>query len=330
QVELACGTRIAASNFQVKDGRATVVTLGGKQLQLDARRVSSVRFLPQDERVRELWNSIVASRPKGDAVVVRKGGDGKPIVLDFLEGAVRDVSSASIQFDFEGDTLQINRSRVRVEGIVYYEPAQRAPPQAVCQVEDAGGDLWRATRLSIDGDALSLETPTGLSHSVPLARVRTMDFSLGKIVYLSDLAAIKESWQPFVAVGAPSPETRRLFQIRRDEGLGGGPLALGETQFRKGLAMHSRSEITFRLPGSFSRFVATCGIDTRLKRPGNVRLEVRGDDKVLLDREISAESGAAALDVDISGSGRLTILVDYGQGLDIGDQLIMGGARVIR
>ena len=67
-------------------GRATVTFANGEPLTTSTRAIRSVRFFAQSDRERDMWNEIVASNPKGDAVVVRKGGDGKPVSLDFLIG----------------------------------------------------------------------------------------------------------------------------------------------------------------------------------------------------------------------------------------------------
>jgi hypothetical protein len=121
-----------------------------------------------------------------------------------------------------------------------------------------------------------------------------------------------------------------MFGLRKNTSYSGRPLMLGETTFRKGLALHSRSEVAYRLPGDFSRFVATVGIDPSQRSRGHVRLEIRGDDRLLFDEPIPGSDEPRAIELNTSGVGRLTILVDYGEGLDIGDQLILGNARLIR
>lgn len=329
-IELIDGTLISALNYEVKSGRATVKLPGDQSLSLSARSVRSVRFLQQDEPVAELWTNILAGALKGDAVVVRKGGDGKPVKLDYLEGIIQDVSAAKVQFDFEGDVVPVNRQKVRVEGLIYFQPKTQSLPGPVCRVDTTGGARWMASDLRFEKDAIKLTTPTGVDVGVPLSRVTNLDFSLGKIVYLSDLTPIKKTWQPFFGVSKTTTGAAAMFDARGDENFAGEPLQLGDQPFRKGLAMHSRSELTYRLPDAYSRFEAVVGIDPAQRSFGNVRLQIEGDGKVLYDKPIAGDQPPESLELDISGVGRLTILVDYGEGLDIGDQLILGGARVIR
>ncbi len=329
-IELIDGTLISALDYRVKSGRATFKLSGDESVSLSARNVRSVRFLEQDETIAPLWSNILAAALKGDAVVVRKGGDGKPVKLDYLEGVIQDVSSAAVQFDFEGDVVPVNRQKVQVEGLIYFQPKSQSLPKPVCRIDTAAGDRWMAADLRIENDAIELTTPTGVDVNVPLSRVTNLDFSLGKIVYLSDLAPIKKTWQPYFGVSKSTTGAAAMFDAKSDENFAGEPLQLGDQTFRKGLALHSRSELTYRLPDAYSRFEAVAGIDPGQRSYGNVRLQIHGDGKVLYDKAIAGDRPPEPLELDITGVGRLTILVDYGEGLDIGDQLLLGGARVIR
>ena len=147
---------------------------------------------------------------------------------------------------------------------------------------------------------------------------------------MSDLEPVKEAWQPYLGAASVSDSTRRLFAIRRDQNFHGEPIRLDEQEFRKGLAIHSRTEVSYRLPGEFGRLQAVIGIDASQKSHGNVRLEIRGDNRVLLDQTVAGNQPPQQVELDISEVGRLTILVDFGEGWDIGDQLLLGGARIIR
>lgn len=323
-LDLIDGSRLAISQFSVKSGKASATLANGQPFELPVAQLSRVQLLAQDEAIVKLWRDVTTAKLTGDAVVVRKGDK-----LDYLEGAVGDVSDASIAFTLDGDTINVNRQRVKVEGIVFYRPTT-AKTQPICRVHLVDGAAWSAKSLALEGVNLTLTTVGGLEQTVPLADVSLFDFSLGKIVFLSDLQPLKADWQPYLATANLSAAAKQMFGLRRDQNFAGKPLMLGETTFRKGLAVHSRGEVAYRLPGEFSRFVATVGIDPAHRSRGNVRLEIRGDDRVLFDAPIAGGDASQQLDLDVAGVGRLTILVDYGEGLDIGDQLLLGQARLIR
>jgi hypothetical protein len=329
-VELVDGSLVPADDYQVKSGKATLAVVDADPLSLSARHVKVVRFLPQDDRLRAMWDEITAGTPKGDIVVLRKGGEAKPETLDFLEGVIRDVSPATIQFEFDGDVVAVNRAKNRVEGLIYFQKANPALAKSVCRVDDTAGAKWSVKSLQLEGETLRLTTPTGVEASLPLARAVQLDFSLGKIAWLSDLVPLKKSWQPYLAVVNSSASAAPLFDVRRDRNFSGGPLVLGEETFRKGLAVYSRTELTWRLPDKFSRLEGVAGIDPSQRSLGHVRLEIRGDDRVLFDKEIAGEAPPQPFELDTTGVGRITILVDYGKGLDLGDQLILANMRLVR
>jgi hypothetical protein len=121
-----------------------------------------------------------------------------------------------------------------------------------------------------------------------------------------------------------------FYAPRSDQNLASKPLQLDGKQYPKGLALHSRTEMVYRLPGRFSRLKAIAGIDDGVRPQGNVRLVVRGDDKVLLETTLTGADPPQPLDLDISGVRRLAILVDFGGEMDAADHLDLCNARIIK
>ena len=298
-IELVDGSLVRATSYVAKSTRATVTLPDGETFDISSRAVRSVRFLEQSEAEQQQWGEIVASNPKGDAVVVRKGGDGKPVTLDFLEGALRDVSDATVQFEFEGDLIPVNRSKVQVAGLIYYQRDGARQPKVMCRIDTVTGNRWMATDVRLVNESIEFTSVGGVKRELPLAGISRFDFSLGKIAFLSDLDPVKKTWQPYLGSASISPSTRALFDVRRDQNFAGEPIQLGEREFRKGLAVPSRTKISYRLPGEFSRFQALVGIDPGQKNPGHVRLEIRGDNRVLLDEAIAGDAAALPLELDI-------------------------------
>jgi hypothetical protein len=131
----------------------------------------------------------------------------------------------------------------------------------------------------------------------------------------------------------------RLYEPRRDQSLLGGALRLGRTDaegrlghahFEKGLSLHSRCEVVYRLPTTFRQLVAETGIDPRVRDGGKVKFIVIGDEKRLFESELVRGEAAKSLRIDLSGVNRLTILVDFGRDLDVGDFVNLGDARLLK
>jgi hypothetical protein len=173
-------------------------------------------------------------------------------------------------------------------------------------------------------------TPLGLEITCPCEQVVRIDFSQGKIVYLSDLEPESIEWTPYFGSAQQPPALARLFAPRTDRGLEPGPLLLDGKRYEKGLALHSRTRLVYRLPGRFRRFKATVGIDDRVRPRGNVRLAIHGDERLLLETTITGTDPPQQLDLDLTGVRRLAILVDYGDDLDLADHLDLCDARVVK
>ena len=109
-------------------------------------------------------------------------------------------------------------------------------------------------------------------------------------------------------------------------------LRVSETirNFDKGLAIHSRSEIVYRLDGQFRRFVALAGIEPGHIPQGNVTLVIYGDNSQLFESTVAGTAEPISLDIDISNVQRLKILVDFGDDLDIADHLILCDGKVTK
>jgi hypothetical protein len=132
------------------------------------------------------------------------------------------------------------------------------------------------------------------------------------------------------------PEKRilQLYAPRRDASFEGSGLWLGEgsdmRQYEKGLSIHSRSVLIYRLQDAHRKLTADVGIDSRLRGRGNVVLVIKGDDTELLRRSIAGEDPPLPLDLNIEGVRRLEILVDFGETLDVADHLNLCNARIIK
>jgi hypothetical protein len=131
-------------------------------------------------------------------------------------------------------------------------------------------------------------------------------------------------------VGGPaSTKAENLFfQPRLNRSLEPGGLRLGDHVYAKGLAMHSRSELVFRLPGDFRRLQALAGIDDAVRPGGNVRLSIYGDDRLLLEEVITGRDKPRRLDLDIRGVARLKIVADF-NGDEVSDHLDLCEARIL-
>ncbi|MFP6670385.1 MAG: NPCBM/NEW2 domain-containing protein, partial [Pirellulaceae bacterium] len=145
-----------------------------------------------------------------------------------------------------------------------------------------------------------------------------------------DLEPETIKWTPYIFTGQVNERLTRLYRPRRDRTLSGKTLVLANQSFPKGLAIHSRTEMTYRLTDEFQVFQSLVGIDPALGENGDVDLVVMGNGKQLFRKTITGRDEAMELKIDVRGVSRLTILVDFGEQLDIGDHLLLCNARLIK
>lgn len=325
-VELTDHSLLAATDYQVTGGTAHVVLVGGARVEVPSRAIRWVRFQAaseRDEKSNKQWSEIVESKLTADLLVVRKKGS-----LDYLEGVLQDFNGESLKFELDREPMNVKRPKI--EGLVYYHSAADALSEPICEVVAIGGTRLFARSVRLSDGQFKIVTVAGAIVAFPAEQASELDFSAGKIRYLSDLETETAEYTPFFASKEPLPVLADFFRPRQDVGLEQGLLKLDGKTYRKGLAVHSRSRLAYRLPGEFNRFLAVVGIDDGVREGGNARLEIKGDGKSLWQGTVPGTEPAQNVDIAIAGVRRLEIIADFGDDLDIADHVDLCDAKVTK
>ena len=331
-------SRLQATTYEVNSSEATVTLLSGETVSIPTRAIDWVRFKSQSEELAKAWERLTSVPADGDRLVVRRSVDqadpnGGPATkvesLDFLSGVLFDITAESLKFEFNGQTIDVGRPKA--EGLIYHHAAGRTLPAPLCVIQTVNGDTWNTRSVELTGDQLAIVSVSGAKHTLPLAQAKLLDFSAGKIVYLSDLEPESTQWRSFFGGKNELASLKQLFAPRRDRNFEGGPLKLGGETFEKGLALHSYSELVYRLPGTFRKLAATAGIDDSLGENGHVILRIYGDKTLLLEQSIAGSAKQPLpIELDMQGVRKLRIEVDFGENLDIADHLNLCDIRVLK
>lgn len=322
-VELVDGSSLVGTDWSVQGGKGRLTLPGGQVLELATQHVNWVRLQARTEAEAAEWAKIVDASPDSDLIVTRKGN-----TIDSHKGILRDINDATVRFEVDGEVLPVKRANVL--GLVYFHARGPAMPEPVCRLTDTTGSSWAARTVRLTGEELAWTTPAGIAVKRSLKDLVRIDYSQGKILYLSSMKPESVTWTPFFGMAKEMPALREFFGPRVDRGLTLGLIELDKKSHPKGLALHSRTELVYRLPGRFRRFKALAGIDDRVQPYGNVHLVVRGDERVLWEGSVVGGEPAKPLDLDLTGVRRLTILVDYGENLDTADHLDLAEARILK
>jgi hypothetical protein len=319
-VELADGSRFPATSYLAKDGKVTLTLTDGAQLAVSVKQVRSVRYSKLDDPEAE----ASATEATGDLLGIRKRDN-----VDFLEGAIGDVTKEAVHFTVDGQSIPVNPSRV--DSLVYAgRAANGAGPAPACIMEETSGASLKAKSIELADGKLRLVLLAGGTIERPLDVVRRLDFSAGRLTYLSDLKPESVEWTPFFDLGKQSPALARFLGPRFDRGREDPVMRLDEKAYKRGVSLTSRTKMVYRLPAQSKRFRALAGIDDGVGNLGSVQLVIQGDDRQLYSGKHTGNDPPVDLDLDLAGVRRLTILVDFGDDLDVADHLNLCEARIVK
>ena len=266
----------------------------------------------------EAFTNAVADPPEGtDLLFARRG-----------EGVVR-VSAEVVGFGADQVRVKVSGTEramplARVHGIVFGDYSGAAPdlqPNPRARVFAADGHQVEGTLVSVDGETWRVRIDEGAEFAIPDADVQRVRIASDRMVFLSDLeyeleqtAALDRVWQPLV-----------------DHGPGGGPIVVGGKAFARGLVLFPRTVMRFAIDGRFDALEATLGFDEGAGPGAHAVFRVVGDDRVLYDSGPFPRSRqATALHLPVTDVQQLTLEVDFGDGLDLGDVCAFAGARLVK
>ncbi len=323
-IVLADGSRLWGATINVIEGKASIKSRTGEtEWSLPGRSLASVRFVEASPEIDEQWDEIEAMNHSTDVLVVNREDS-----LDYLEGVIGDLTGETVQFDLDGDELSVKLSKVA--GLLFYQAPGATPTESVCRVLGRDDTSLVASHIGLESDGLHVTTTSGVELDLPWSDVRYIDFSLGKVAFLSDLQPEVERWTPYFEARQLPSTTAEYYKPRRDLAFDGQPLLLAGQTYSRGLAIRSRTELVYRLPGKYRRFIAVAGIDDRMRPLGHVKFQVYADQQMLLDREISGGDEPLPVDINLTGATRLRVVVDFGQDLDISDHFNLCDARIVK
>lgn len=312
-LRLADGSRFPAAIGPGGEKSLSVVRPGAAPQPIDLEALESITVgEPTGEARARLDEALGASAPSADAVVVSRGD--KVMVLS---GALQGVNAAGVRFHWNGQDVELPWARVAGLRI-----ARNTPRGASHKVVCADGRVF-AGRVR-DGDARRLTVQSGTLGAIELSwdEVARVDCLSERLVFLSDLKPAGYVFEPFFD---------RTWDYALDASLTGRPIRVGGRAYTRGVSMHSRSALTYRIDAGYRVFAATAGILDEMEGRGRVAMRLRGDGRVLWENpDVRGGQPPVPVVADLTGVRELTLEVDYGEELDLADHACWAFARLIR
>lgn len=325
-VRLHDGTVLRAESILSTATNARVTITDQLSYRLQSDSISSIQFRALKDEAQQDFDAILAGDSAGDVLIVLRPSGA----IDELEGVIERIDGEAVTFNFDGDRIPVELEKLA--GVKLLKSANLEIASTSCNLSDLQGNLWRARRfqLNTDENALEFETGPGDKISMPLDQIQKLQFASSNVVYLSDLSPERAEWTPYLTGRLVRNRLNQLYAPVKDRSAVGGPIAIGEQEFTKGLSLRSKTELTYRLTDDFSSLQLTAGLAAEAKGRGHIELIILGDNKNLFQDFISDPTDIRQLELDMTGIRRLSITVDYGKNLDFGDLLHLGDAKLIK
>jgi len=234
---------------------------------------------------------------------------------DVLAGSLHRCGDRGVLFAPDGATEPAWYATDAFVALRIGDPTARRAP-AVASLSTRAGDRLGVALRALSAETVQCELDSGAVVELRAADLACLSFA-GAGTFLSDL-------QP-VEVSESGYDAEVLYPWRRDLSVLGDPLVVGGRTHGKGLGVHSRSRLVFRVPDGCAQFWTRVGLDDSSPALGVAAVaEVR----VLVDGAVKFEQRAlgagAAKDsglVPVQPGQLVALEVDFGPGRDIGDRV---------
>ena len=296
----------------------TLTTPWGDRLDVPMTRVIGVYMGMADHKESpEAFAKRLKARG-GEDLLLARAKDGEVVAI---AGVVETAKANKLTFRYQDKPRSLP-----LKGVEGFVLAARPDPKPPAEVRPtftmAGGIVVSGRWTALGAEAWKVETPWGQALKLPAADVRSVRFRGGQMTYLSDLvpSAVEET-----------PYFGRRTAYRKDVGLSGDPLKMDGRAYDRGLAVHSRSVLTYDLDRRYATFEATVGFDDAAKKKGRVECRVFADGKELYaNPDLRGDAPPVRLALPVAGAEQLQLVVDFGPDEDTGDRVIWGDARLYR
>lgn len=313
------GESLTFTDLTAADGRVRFnnAMIGRAELPISA--VANIYFPSSrltPDRIRQKCRELPAPSATEDMLVVVKQAD------DWLsaEGILKSIDAGSVTFACKDADYKVEREKVRA---IRMAASATSQPATAGTLTGRDGSTLGFTLLTLGDGAVRVRTPVMGDRIVKRAALASIRFISDRVTNLADLTPESVTERGFF-------ET--VFPHRKGLSAGGRPMRLGGRVFSRGLGLHSFCELTYRLDGAYTRFVAVVGIDDAVRPIGDATLTFIADGKNLADPiRLTGKTKPRTVRLDLTGVKKLTIRVDFGpDGLDAGDHVNLAVTRLLK
>jgi hypothetical protein len=316
EVELTDGSLLHCTQFAVKKNEVELKLVGGIDVQAPLSAISYWLSDAQDAKVRDEWQALLAKRGNQDILAI-KDSAGTVNRLDGTFGA-GDEQGTAIEFETSAGTKRAVKL-TRIHAMSFLRKLAPNATVAVCKVHDTSRNVLAAVKVAVGEGSFTVQTASGIEVKLTAAALARVDYSQGKLTYLSDL-------EPTRVVESSNIEG--LDHYRRDKNLDNGPIRVGKEFYAKGLALHAYTELVYDLGGQYKEFKAVVGADPQINTRSDVKVTIEADGQKLFEENVKQKDNPQNLIKDVRNVKHLRIVVRSNGLFDLGGHVNLADARV--
>ena len=288
--------------------------LGKIEIPLEMVRAMLLKRTRNEESRFRLIHRLSRLQNKEDVLLMSSG--------DSYAGTFLGISSNHYRFEVAGNQVKLDRAEVLS---LKMNPELLVTPQfsglhAVALLQD--GSRLSLVPEQIQGGILKGRTVFQKSVAFALSDLVKLQVMGGGVVYLSDLKPACYQHTPFLSLP---------WMWCADQSVSGNAMRMRRRTMVKGIGMHSRSQITYTLDGTYRWLDGVVGIDDETKGQGSVVFRVETDGKVRFNSGLlrGIDAPVKLGRISIQGTRRLTLIVEFADRGDVLDHADWGDVRLV-
>ncbi|MGN6544185.1 MAG: NPCBM/NEW2 domain-containing protein [Aureliella sp.] len=321
--ELADGSSVFCAQV-TSDGKNVTFSWPDREpMSMPAQRVTSCLIRPLPPALARQWQAIVESRVTSDVLVVQRSSEA----LDKIEGVIGQITEAAVKFQFDGQSIDVQRSKLA--GWRYFAPEPQSRPKLLAVVRDHHGSSWMAQSLAGNwsgADAkIELKLLCGAEVQVPAGAINEIDFSFGSMRFLADLEPIERRTEPRLALATALPAADELFGPRPAEaetlrGATAGP----------GIDFMGSGSIVYRVPGDFHRLLGSVALTPDGPQFVPCKAQVLVEEKVVWEKTLTAPHESLPIEIEVEPGKRVRLTVEAQSRQPVGDKVSWRQLRFVK
>jgi hypothetical protein len=332
-VELTDGSQLYAGKLLLKKREFELTLLSGPTLKLPWEVVANVLFDAASDDNRRDWRSRVFNMRGKDVVVTKrlvKDRDREYEIASNLEATIGDGDETGTAISFAvtlgGETTQATRKFATLRGLILKHTLGAKAAPFTCKLLDTTQNLVMVSGVTPRPGGLVVTTPAGAKIDFAHEQIARLDYTQGRLEYLSDLTPTKMVTRSNLDEDGQPDQ----WHVYKDSNLDKRPMTIAGVTYPKGLALKPYAELVFDLKGEYREFEAIVGLDDGVSAAGASTLVVEIDGKELASVTISSDDKVRhrPLKLNVKDARALRIVVRAEGEFDTARHLELADAKV--